>query len=365
MRLFFAAPLFLAAFSASASLTSYRNANPIGWMHLLPVGETPGWSTPYWIDLEINHSNTWNKEFEMTDTRTGEVYTYLADFEQSSAIANFGFGIDRIAVSAEFPYAYRNGGVLDEFVDQFHQRIGSNRFMRNHHRDFGNHFKIQKDGVDALASEHSEGLGSWKLKLKYWMWKWQGSTPGACECGAAFSFQAKFPIQKREKGLSSGANDYTGMFHLGVPINQYSGAWLSTAITKLGPNDSFDGWPRNTWLRMHELSLNIAFSKKWGILMQGRLESPLFMKEHLDYTYTMTDDEAKKSERIASGWNGMMYWRGSQSLGPRYTWGNKGDRVSFLILEDWGVGKHDGRGDWLYVNNAPDFAIVSQLHLNF
>lgn len=344
---------------------SYRNANPIGWMHMLPVGETPGWSTPIWFDLEINHSNTWNQEFTMTDRRTGHTYTYMADFEQSSAIANLGFSLGpRWALSAEIPYAYRNGGTFDDFVDQFHQTIGSNRFMRDRNQDFGNHFKIQTDGVDMLVTDHSEGAGSWKLKLKYWLWQFRGGVPGACDCGLAVSGQMKVPIQRREEGLSSGDNDYTGMVHFGLPIHKHSGMWFTSAVTALGRNETFDHWPRNTWLRMHELTLNIGFGDRWGMLMQARLESPLFREKDLDFNYTTVTDDSNKAERIASGWNALVHWRGSQSIGPRYHWGS-GNQVSFLLLEDWGVGKHDGRGDWLYVNNAPDFALVTQLHFNF
>lgn len=359
--------LLLFSISAEASFSSYRNANPIGWMHLLPVGETPGWSTGTWFDIELNQANIWNKRFDMTDKRTGDTYTYEADFEQTSTILDMGGAFGKwVALGVELPYVSRSGGVFDDFIDQFHQTIGSSRFMRNTNHAFGEHFRIETNGVNRIVTDRTEGLGNWKLKLKTWLWRWNSPTPGACDCGFATSLQAKFPFQHWERGLSSGGNDYSGLLHLGAPIGQYSGAWATAGFTKLGRSPAFEGWPKREWLQMYELSLNLAFGPHWSVILQARTESPLFMKEYLDfnYSYPEEDPESRDAERIASGWNGMMHWRGSESIGLRRRWG-QGSHVSLLLIEDWGTGRYDNRGDWLYVNNAPDVEFVLQMHFVF
>ncbi len=366
MRLHWKIALICALFAppAFATRSSYRNAHPVGWMHLLPVGETPGWSAPAWADIELNHANIWNMESTFTDKRTGDVYTYHADFEQSSAIVDMGFALgSSVALSFEFPYANRNGGFLDDFIDQFHQTINSDRFLRHVNDEFNNEFEVKKNGEDMLATEHGQGMGNTKVKLKWWPLQWLSPTPGVCDCGFALSAQVKFPTQARKFGLSSGNNDYTGMAHLGAPLGQYSAVWATAAVTHLGPNETFADWPRREWLQMYELSLDLG-GPSFGLLLQARTESPLFMQEHMEFDYTQSEEKARQGERIASGWNSLTAWRGSQLIGLRYRWG-QGSRVNFLIVEDWGTGNRDGRKDFLYVNNAPDVAFVSQFHFVF
>lgn len=364
MRLL-ALALLLLPHSALASRPSVRNAHPIGWMHMLPAGETPGWSSKAWFDFELNHANVWNRESSMIDRRTGAVYTYTADFEQTSAIFDVGVALSESwALSAELPYANRNGGFLDDFIDQFHQLIRSDRFMRHHSDDFNNVMGVQTDGVDALATERGQGMGSAKLKLKWWPIKWRGGQSGACDCGFALSAQAKFPTQPRKFALSSGDNDYSFLAHLGVPIGQRSGMWFTGAVTKLGANETFAGWPRREWLQMYEVAFDLAISERFGFILQLRTESPLMMREHLDFDYTNSTHSARLAERIASGWNSLTAWRGTQAFGFRWRWG-QGHEVNLLMVEDWGTGDRDERADWLYVTNAPDVAFVSQLHIAF
>lgn len=355
----------LTSLQAFASRTSYRNAHPIGWMHLLPVGEQPGWSSPAWTNLELNHANVWNMEFKMNDRRNGDEYTYKADFEQSSIILDMGFALsEKLALSFELPYANRNGGFLDDFIDQFHQVIQSDRFFRHLNDPFDNSFVVRTNGQDNLASSKGQGLGSVKAKLKYWLWQYLSPTPGVCECGFAVSAQAKFPVQARQFGLSSGGNDYSGLAHLGVPVGRYSAAWSTIAFTKLGKNDTFGTWPRREWQQMYELSLDLGTGPHFGVILQARMESPIMMKEHLSYQHTYTTEEAQAAERVASGWNSLTAWRGSQNIGMRWRWG-EGSQVNLLIVEDWALGSKDRPNEYLYTNNAPDVAFISQWHFVF
>ena len=332
---------------------------------MLPVGEAPGWSGAAWFNLELNHANIWNMSFEMTDRRSGKKYTYEADFEQSSAIAEFGFALsERLALTVEVPYANRNGGFLDDFIDQFHQFIRTDRFFRHLNDPFGNSYRIQTEDQDRLATQYGQGVGSTKAKLKWWLAQWRSPTPGVCECGLAISAQAKNPTQARKFGMSSGNKEYTALLHLGVPLGQYSGAWATAGITKLGANETFADWPRRDWQEMYELSLDLGVGPNFGFILQARAESPLFNRDHLEFDYSYSDKKGQTAERIASGWNSLTAWRGSQSLGLRWRWG-QGSQINLLVVEDWGIGDEDDRGDALYVNNAPDVAFVSQWHFTF
>ncbi|MBI2750882.1 MAG: hypothetical protein HYX43_16565, partial [Burkholderiales bacterium] len=226
----------------------------------------------------------------------------------------------RFAIAVEAPYINHNGGFMDDAVDQFHQFIYSDRFLRDQNPKFGNHFVIQTNGVDRLKSEHAQGVGNLKAKLKYWFGQWKSPSPGSCDCGIAVSVQAKFPMQTRDNGLSSGMNDYSGLLHLGVPINSYSGAWATAAFTKLGANPIFAGWPRREWLQMYELTLIMALGPHLAILLQGRSESPLFSKKDLYFNYTTSGADSQAKERTASAWNSITRVKTSRGCLQSTSW---------------------------------------------
>ncbi len=98
--------------------------------------------------------------------------------------------------------------------------------------------------------------------------------------------------------------------------------------------------------------------------MSARAESPLFNKQYLDYVYTQTGEQEQLEERVASAWNSLVEWRGSENIGIKYSWG-KGSSINFAFVEDWGIGSEDQASDGLYVNNAPDFQFMTQWHFNF
>jgi len=356
--------LAIMACSAHAEFPSYHIASPVGWMYASPVGEMPGWAGRAWFNIEVNQANVWNKQFDMTDRRTGDVYTFKADYEQTTSVITSGFQLaPSLAFSVEVPYANHNGGFLDDFIDQFHIFGRFDRFLRDSNGKFDNSFVIRKNGVDMLASHHAEGVANLRTKLKWWMLPWKSPTPGACDCGVALSVQTKFPTQKRSGGLTSGAVDYTGVVHIGMPLAKSSGAWATAAISKNGYNETFAGWPQRQWQQMYEVSLRLAFNNKVSLLLQGRTESPLFEQKYLRYNYIYSDPDAQLAEREASGWTGLTEWRGTQTAGLVYSWG-KGSSLSLSIMEDWGLGDRDS-GSWNYVNGSPDVAFITQWHFVF
>lgn len=349
---------------ARAEMTSYRLANPLGWRHQLPVGETPGWSSPAWLNFELGQGNVWNKSATFTDRRTSDTYTYKADLEQTTAVIETGFASGAFAFALEVPYANHNGGFLDDFIDQFHIFGRFDRFQRDINPKYGNDFRIERNSASQINSQHAEGVSSFKTKFKAWLLPWRSPTPGACDCGFSVSGQVKWPVRGAHDGLSSGGIDYSALTHLGVPLGDFSGAWVTSAVTYISKDDVFQSWPMHRWLQMYELTLSLGVTSGFGILLQARVESPLLEQKYLEYNYTQATEGGQIAEKEASGWNALTEWRGSQTAGVFFRFGG-GSQINLLIQEDWGLGDRDHSHTWNYVNNAPDVSFVSQWHFVF
>jgi hypothetical protein len=359
-----AALIFYLPAKGFASLTSYYSPHPIGWMHLLPVGETPGWSGKYWLNFELSQASIWNSNATFTDRRNSRVLTYKADYEQTSLVTNFGFAIgERWAFDVVIPFADRNRGFLDQFIDNFHTWIGSDRFAREQNEKFDSKFIAKTGGTNEMEPTNT-AVGNVKFKLKYWMWQWTGPYEQSCDCGFAISAQLKVPTIKARTGWSSGSMDSSVLLLLGAPIGDFSGIWVSAGYTHLGENEVFKDWPINRISQMYELTMDLALSDHWGVILQGRMESPFLRQKDLTFNYTTSRPDLRAEERVASGWNSLVHWRGTESLGLRWR-SLHGQQWTLSILEDWGIGNQDDRGDTLYVNNAPDVAFMLQGHFHF
>ncbi|MCB0340940.1 MAG: DUF3187 family protein [Pseudobdellovibrionaceae bacterium] len=357
--------LFFGENSFAVVPTSYRVAHPIGGMHMLPPGEVPGWDNNFWLVYEMSHANIWNAPFTMENLKTGDTLTYTADYEQSYGNLEIGGAITpKIGLSFELPYAYRAGGGLDHMIDAFHLLINSDRYNREFYSTNQMNFSITKNGEEQIVpGSYNEGSGNFKTKLKIWWWKNLGKTKGSCPCGFATSFHVKAPTTTTPSAWTSGTFDYTFMMHLGIPMGSASAFWWTSSVTHLGENILFEDWPRNDWPQMHEMSYDFAIDKNWGFLMQIRMESPLFDGNQLAIVDSTASEKEFILHRMASGWNSLIHWRGSQSLGFRYRSTNS--QLNMLFLEDWGPGTYDENGDDTYVTNAPDVGVALQYAFSF
>lgn len=342
--------------SAVAQMTSHHLAHPVGWMYFLPTGETPGWKDKKWFNLEFSQSNVYNRSAQFTNLRTGDTIRYEADYEQSSMILEAGHSpTENLMISFETPIAYRGGGVFDNFIDEFHKTIQSDRFMRQTVPTKQTNFSIYTNGEDRLNTSYFSGvLTTMKSKVKYWIIPW------GKEYGLSVSTQLKTGIGPKN-GFKSGGFDMSFLIHAGAPIHSQSGIWFTAAYTKISPNNIFYDWSAREWLQMYELTADFAVSDHWGFIGFLRMESPLFNVGEFAFQYTESNPKKQVEERVASGWNSLMYWRGSQGMGGRYRW-QSGDQLNFMMIEDWGYGGYDKRASFFYVNNAPDVAFVFQLH---
>lgn len=357
--------LLFSATHAFASVTSYHIAHPITWMHQLPVGETPGWRNNFWLNFEVNHANVWNHDLEMTNNNNGKNLKYSADFEQSAYILEVGGGLTSwLGFSLELPYTRRDGGFLDDFIDDFHTLIGSERFLRPENENYRSHFSIKTDDQEQLGQNSASGLSNMKTKWKLWLLKWDLGKANPCPCGLSLGYQTRFPLNERNDGLSSGGVDHTGAIYFGFPIGKTSAIWTTAAFTYAEKNKFLEEWPRRKWLQMYELSIDIGLIGGLGILLQGRVESPFMNKGHLAIIDSSPTPEEQAKNLISSGWNSLTLWRGTQAGGIRYQLQN-GSRIHFLLIEDWWFGTPNQYDRKIYSTNAPDISAVLQVQLNF
>jgi hypothetical protein len=133
--------------------------------------------------------------------------------------------------------------------------------------------------------------------------------------------------------------------------------------TFLGDNPAIHNWPRYDNIILYEMNLDLALSSSWGILLNARAESPFLDESKLTYTDLSTDPVTISNNRAASGWNSLVHWRGTESIGVRYRT-SAGDQWQFILAEDWGIGSYDSI-DNMYSNNAPDINFVLQTQINW
>ena len=121
-------------FSSAKVPSSFKTPNPLGWMHMLPGGEAPGWYAPTWFQVDVSQANIWNAPIQLMNMKTGDIYDYQADFGQTSGLIEIGGALtDFLSLSLEIPFTTRGGGILDQTIDEFHTIIGSDDFSRPHY----------------------------------------------------------------------------------------------------------------------------------------------------------------------------------------------------------------------------------------
>lgn len=357
--------LFVTQNINAAVPVSYRLQHPIGWMHLLPVGETPGWEKSKWLSIELSHGNVWNAPITLVNNLNNKEVTYSADFAQSHLILEIGGAFSEMfAHSLVIPYSYRGGGFLDGFIDDYHIAFGFDRFNRADFPEDHSRFSVISDGVEKVTDSSASGISNLKYKLKFWPWQIKGNN-GQCACGFGISAQVKIPMDNLDRGLSTESGDYSLMWNLGFPIFDRSAIWISSAVTRTKLNPLIEDLPRKEWHQMYEISTEWGLNKNWSFTFQVRMESPILEKDDLSIANPSSEPVDALLERIASGWNSLVHWRGSEAFGLKYNSNSGEHQFKMMIIEDWAVGHFDEIGDDLYVNNAPDVAFSMQYSFAF
>lgn len=350
--------------AALGSITSYHSFHPISWLYALPPGESPGWSSNSWVNYEFSQGNIWNLPIELLNTSNSKTLEYTADMGQTSQILEIGtsFG-ESWSVALESAFVQRNGGLFDHMIDQFHVLIRNERFNREQFPQNETKYSLVTDGEEQINQDTQSGLTHVKLKLKYWPWQWRGRKKASCPCGLAISTQFKFPMGENDAGLSSSEIDSSLLLHLGAPLFSDSGVWFTAGVTHTPSNPLLDGWPFETLHQMYEITSRFSIGKNWSFVIQMRAESPLMDKDQVAVLNANSEEEIKQ---VASSWNALMLWRGTESIGFNYR-GQKGSSFQILLIEDFTHGSLESSGtdDSFFVNNAPDLMFLLQSHILF
>jgi len=356
--------MFLAPGRVHAYWISPRPAHPLGVMHQLPAGETPGWRSSSWTDVEFSWSSVWGAPITILNRNNGRSLEYSVDFEQKTTVVEKGLAWNSwFATAFEFMYVDRSGGVFDRFIDDFHVSIDSDRFLRQEYPKNQNRFRITADGQSFLQQEAADGPANLKLKMKFWPARWRGENRN-CPCGIGFSLQSKFPLGRAERGLTTGAVDVSGLLHVGVPVASESAFYITAGATRLGENRALEGWPRLPWILLLDAAADLGLTERFGVILQFQMNSPFIDQTPLEVTDPLRSDERYKEKRLSSAWNSLVLWRVYQSVALRYRFSNQAE-WTLGFSEDIGINDYDEVDDYVYVNNAPDFMFTSQLRIPF
>lgn len=346
--------------TANAETLSARPTHPIGWQHMLPGGETPGWTSDKWVEFELSNANNWAAPATFLNRRTGKELTFTADFEQTTIYVEMGRALSKNwAIALEVPYAARHeGSSTDKIIDDFHDAFKFDNFGRPLYPYGQKIFETSTDGVRRGPYTAPSGAGNLKLKIKYWPVQWERST------GVGMGLHIKAPIEDREKGMTSGEVDATGMLNVAVPFGEKSAMYTTFAATYAKHNWMFADWPRHTTLLTFDIYFDFAIFEKWGIIFDFLYSSPLMKKRDLEFQYKGTTDKEKTYEKIASGYNSLVEFRGQQTIGLRRTFSEK-SKLLIYIVEDWGPGDRDHNNDMVYSMGQPDFGIGTKFIYGF
>jgi len=356
---------FSLSFSAHADAPpSLRQPSLLGWMHGEPVGEQPGWTDSTWVNFELSEANVWSVPMTMKNNLSGSTYDYQTDYEQTSAILEIGQGFgDFLGVSVVVPFGNRWGGFMDHIINGYHHTIDNNYFERDGYAQYQTTTTLKTDGTQYFNPRPLQSISNIELKLKFWLLHWYGTQKGSCPCGLSFGSQTKFPTEDPVYGGTTGHIDQTAFVYLGIPLFSASAFWATASYSWLGANPAIAGWPRFKSNIMYEGNFDIAFSDHWGLVFMARAESPFLDGKQLSFQDSSTNPAQVAEDRMSSGWNSLVHWRGSEGLGFRYR-ADGGNQFQIMGVEDFGVGPYDDVGGF-YSNNAPDFNIVMQLHTGF
>lgn len=331
--------------------SSYYLQHPLTWASLLPTGESPGWKTNSWTQVELSEANVWNTDIKLYNYQSEKYIKYVADFEQTSLVLEYGRAINsQWAHSLVLPITYRGGGFLDHFIDQYHIFIHSQRMNRDEYPENRFRLDMSVDDVSLFSTSKRLGVGNVKYKLKYWPWQIKGN---ACACGFSTSLQIKAPVDSYKNGFTTGEFDYTSLSAIGIPLGNLSAIWFNFALTYVSKNRLTEDWSFRQWHQMYELSIRWGLNSKWNIPLHLRMESPFVRKDYLALVNDTDESYEKYTQRVGASWQSLTQWRGSESIGIQYL-ASDTQKWDFTLVEDWGFGRYNNTSSRVYLNNAPD-----------
>lgn len=357
--LFLLVTLFFYSNLCQSQTLTARPTHPLDWQHMLPTGESPGWRSDSWVEFEAIEANYWAATATFRNKKTNKELTFTADYEQTSVFVELGKALSKkFAVAIEVPYAGRSEGTTtDRIINDFHELLHFDDFGRTLHPYGQKIFETSTNGVRRGPYEAPSGFGNIKLKLKYWPIQWKRNT------GLGFSFQVKVPTENEQKGMTSGYFDYSGLMNAAFPMGAKSTFYTTLGVTYAEKNWMFNDWPRNKFLYLIDFTFDVGISEKWGVILDFSFRSPFMKRKDIEIEYSTSTAKEQAYEKLASGYNSLVEYRGSQMIGVRRNFGKNNVWLAYF-LEDWGPGDRDNNHDMVYSSGQPDFGIGTKFILS-
>lgn len=349
------------SFQANAAFLSGPKLHPYDVMHQLPRAESPGWLSEKWIALDSNLSNTWNRPIVIQHFPTGRLFEYTADFEQVMESLELGYEVlSDLALVGEATFVSRSGGILDRWIDDFHQTVHMARFRRRDYPENRVNFSVS-DGRATHRQSDQSGLANWNLGFKWWLHQFKKKR---WTDGVAVKLRHKFSATEGATGITSGGEDTSFSAHLGYPFYALNTFHASVGHTWVGKNEFFENWPRRPQVWMYDLGLRIGFSESWALVLSHGGQSPILEKTDIEYVITSSEANESGTYRIDPGWSSLIEGRTQQTVALQWQW-SETQLVSAYFTEDFDFGQTDIVGNWLYMSGAPDVSFGLNVELGF
>ncbi len=225
-----------------------------------------------WVNLWVHHVES-EEHFDWAnsnpDTFPFEYGTYLIDVEMYTVTHRFSYqALDNLSVEVSMPVHYYGGGVMDGFIEGFHDLFNIGQHNRTDWTQDETHlFFLKRDGTMLYESDNISG-----------------TFPGNCELGAAMNLYAegpyitlrtlaKLPTSRESSIFDQNGFDFTVQGLLSWHTKKWSG-YHGVGITRFGSKGSGE----IDFYRVRGSTLNTfeyKLSKKTSILLHTVTASPI------------------------------------------------------------------------------------------
>jgi hypothetical protein len=237
----------LAGLAPAVELTPFqtRNLSPTALPYGLAVAESPKTLAAHQAELRISFDVA-----NIATIGTAQQETIVLDAETYVTTLGLRYGLNRrLQIGLDIPYVKHDGGVLDGFINDWHDFFQLPTGDRDKLADDQLNLNYVRSGVTGFdITESQSGIGDLRLSLIWSVLQKEAST-------GAVKLLVKAPTGEPDDLTGSGAWDvslaYLGQYDFSLPASQAS-VWAGLAGTLLGEGevleDRVKDWTVSGWL---------------------------------------------------------------------------------------------------------------------
>jgi hypothetical protein len=283
--------LTLCGACAQAAPFATRDQNPLLTGFGLPMplpsllAQDPGWH----VDSSINWGSSAIDQGSAREALTVDAETREVRFTLGRRMG------ERFAVQLQLPYFYIGGGVLDSFIDSFHDALGLPEGARPRQPQDALRIRYQRDGVTLLDQRSSSsGIGEISLDLGYQLLTTQRSA-------VAGWVSLKLPTARESSLRGSGAVDVAISLAAERRWSTRWEAYAQASFTALGNGDLL---PRQQRDFVASGMLGVTFQVIGGLHAKLQLDahSAVFDGSDLDFLGKAAILNIGGEYRFENGW---------------------------------------------------------------